>query len=214
MATFTPVATDTFTEADGGVPANFTDLDGVNGQIQIAGNKFRSPYGAYSGAVRTSGTYSNDQYSQCVLSGITASLSGDAIGVLVRASTDVDTARDFYFAYVTDNGTPTVTYGKVVNGTTTNFSLDSTATTWTNGDVLRLYVIGTTVAVQKNGSDVLSTTDAALSTGRPGILGHAGASETMRGDDWEGGDATAASGTSSKFGKLLNGILTQGSLVR
>lgn len=195
MATFTPVATDSFTEADGGIPANFTSLDGVNGQVQILGNKYHSPYGAYSGAVRTAGTYSNDQYASAVLSGIGASLSGDAIGVIVRASTDVDTARDFYFAYVTDNGTPTLTYGKAVNGAVTNFALDSTATTWTNNDVLRLYAIGTTVAVQKNGTDVLSTTDAALSTGRPGILARAGSTELMRGDDWVGGDVTAGGGS-------------------
>jgi hypothetical protein len=211
---FTPVATDAFTEADGGVPANFTSLDGVNGEVQIVGNKFHSPYGAYSGAVRTAGSYSNDQYSSVVLSGFSGVLNGDVIGVIWRASTDIDTARDFYFAYVTDNATPTVTYGKVVNGTTTNFSLDSTVTTWANGDVLRGYAIGTTVAIQKNGTDLLSTTDAALSTGRPGILARVGGNDVLRGDDWEGGDATAASGTSPKFGKLLNGILTQGSLVR
>lgn len=190
MATFTPVATDTFTGTDGTFPANFTDLDNVNGQIQILGNKFHSPYPPYSGGRSNhAGTYTDDQYGSVVISAMIIGTNGDAIGVICRASTDVDSARDFYFAYVTDNGTPTCSYGKVINGTLTNFALDSTITTWANGDTIRLYVIGTSIVVQKNGTDILSTTDSSLTTGKPGILARAGASGVMTGDTWEGGNA-------------------------
>jgi hypothetical protein len=191
MPSFTSVATDTFTGADASFPANFSNLDNVNGQVEIIGNKFHSPYTVYSGARSNhAGTYTDDQYSQCVISGLTFGASGDAVGVICRASLDVDTARDFYFAYVTDNATPTCTYGKVVNGTVTNFSLDSTATTWANADVIRLYVAGTNIVLQKNGADVLSTTDSALTTGKPGVVAKAGSPDALRGDDWEGGNVT------------------------
>ena len=122
-------------------------------------------------------------------------VNGDAIGVTVRTNTDTFPNHDCYFAYVTDNTTTTVTYGKIVNGTTTNFAANSTVTTWANGDTLRLYVLGTTVGIQKNGTDLLSTTDASLSTGNPGICAIQGLSDGMRGDDTMFFDVTAGGST-------------------
>lgn len=207
MPNFAVVATETFTGTDGAFPANFTDLDTVNGQVQIQGNKFRNPYPPYSGA-RHTGTYTDDHSASVVVSGFIGSANGDAIGAICRAGTGVDTARSFYFVYVTDNTVTTVTYGKVVAGVLTNFALDSTVTTWANGDVPRIYVLGTSIVVQKNGVDILSTTDGALTTGKPGILARAGASEVLRGDDAEFCNVTAGAGAALSGSALTVGAGT------
>ena len=191
--TFTTVGTSDFTGTAGSFPPGFTNLDNVQGLVLSDGTRFYSPYGAYSGA-RFVGTFTNDQFASCVLGSTSGSFvaspaaNADAIGVICRASTDVDTARDFYFAYVDDN--QRVTYGKAVNGVVTNFALNSTVTTWAVGDVLRLYCLGTTIAVQKNGTTILSTTDSDLTTGNPGVLARAGANTLMRGDDGIFGNVT------------------------
>lgn len=199
MPTFTQVgSTDTFTGTAGSDPANFTDIDLFSGHIVVdgAGAFHNSVAGAIS-IQRRNGTFSTDQAGSVVLSGMGGSANGDAIGVTVRTNTDTFPNHDCYFAYVTDAATITVTYGKIVNGTATNFALNSTVTTWANTDVLRLYVLGTTVAIQKNGVDLLSTTDASLSTGNPGICAIQGANDSMRGDDTQFFDVTAGGGPSN-----------------
>jgi hypothetical protein len=213
MPTFTPVNTADYTGSNDTIPTGFTDIDGYSGYVYTDGTKYHSDYGTLSFA-RKDGTFSNDQYASSVLSGMLSALNGDQIGVTVRTSTDSVPNHDCYFAYVTDNSPSTVTYGKVINGAVTNFALDSTATTWANNDVLRLYVLGTTVAVQKNGTDVLSTTDASLSTGNPGICAKQGGAGVMRGDDSVFGDVTATTGTAGKGDKLTGSVLLNSPLVR
>lgn len=194
--TFTSVATSNFNaDADGVFPsAEFTNLDGVNGRLNVVNptgtsGQFNNPFTAYSGARRI-GTFNANQYAEVTLAVLTSATNNDAIGCIVRASTDVDSARDFYFAYVQDTGVPTLTYGKVVNGTVTAFASNSGITTWANGDKLLLYVQGTKVAVKKNrGADLLSTTDASLTTGNPGILARFGAG-IARGDDADFGNVS------------------------
>lgn len=193
MATRVSVAT-----ADGTSLANFTQLNSDWGSVAIdsgvfsasAASNVNEAAAVWSGA----GSFTNDHYGEITIGGLSF-LSGDfVIGVICRASTDTNAARDFYFAYVAaDSGGPSYTtvLGKVVNGTRTVIHSGSVA--WTDGDEISLEAEGTTLRVCKNGTAIggsFTQTDAALSTGKPGIVANGSA---PTGDNWVGGSLSAAS---------------------
>lgn len=187
--TFTTIATSDFAGAVG-VPANFTDIDQFAGGVRLDGaGAFHNITGAYSGATRN-GSFSTDHFATVTISGMGFGTNGDAIGIIWRANSDLAPAEDFYFAYVSDAAVPTLSWGKVLNGTITYFNQNSTIVPWANGDAIRGYCLGTTQVVQKNGVTVYSTTDASLSTGQPGVIAHVGFNDTMRGDSGIFGDVT------------------------
>lgn len=201
----TPIATSAFTGTDGAVPTNFTSLDDNNGQVQIAGNKYHSPYSGYSEAVWSgAGSFTADQYAKSVLSGLTGLANGDAIGVTCRQSNDTFGARDGYRAYVTDGLTTVLTLEKIVNDTITSLGTNS-AQAWANTDTVECEAIGTTITALRNGVVVITVTDSSLSTGKPGIIGHAGLMDSVRGDDWEGGNSAAGGGAVKRNNLALMG---------
>jgi len=141
-----------------------------------------------------SGSFSNDQYAEITIAALSFLSVDYAMGVIVRASTDTNSARDFYFATVAaDSSGPdyTTVLGKVVNGTRS--VIHSASVAWSNSDLLSLEAVGTSISVFKNGTALggsFTATDSDLSTGKPGICANGdGASPT--GDDWVGGDITA-----------------------
>lgn len=185
--------------ADGTSVANFTQLNSAWGSISVGSGVFScsSSNTANEGAAVWSGagSFSDDQYAEITIGGLSF-LSGDfAIGVICRASTDTGAGRDFYFAYVAaDSGGPnyTTVLGKVVNGTRT--VIHSAANAWANGDKISLEVDGTTLRVHKNVTALggsFTQTDTALTTGKPGIIAN-GSSPT--GDDWVSGTLSSAFG--------------------
>lgn len=141
-----------------------------------------------------SGTYTADQYSEVSVNSLAFGSIDYVTGVIVRASTDTNGNRDFYFGFVaSDSPGPnyTVAIGKVVNGTRT--VLHSAAIAWSNGDRLGLFAVGSTIGLTKNGTELggsFTQTDTSLTTGNPGLLANGTAAGL--GDDWLSGDAEIA----------------------
>ncbi len=191
----TVIATDNGALTGGNWTQLNTDWSSVTGGTVFAAS---ASNGSNEGAAVWSGTgsFTDAQYAKITIGGLAFLNSAHAIGVIVRASTDTNAARDFYFAYVAaDTAAPNYTpvLGKVVNGTRT--VLHSATVAWANGNTLSLEVDGTTLTVFKNdvalGGSFIQT-DASLSTGKPGICANGPA---PTGDDWEGGNITAGGGS-------------------
>jgi hypothetical protein len=203
----TLIASDNFNRVGPALGANWAQLNPLNaGDVEIGGsdyifNGFTAATGE-GGAARWTGagSFSNDQYASLVLDFIDDFIStAYNVGPICRASADTEGGRDFYWAAVAcqagGGGTWATSFGKIVNGVRTQFHSANVA--WSVGDRIELEVEGTTVRLCKNGTPLggsFTTTDSALSTGKPGVHA-AGSSAAIRGDDWEGGDITAAGGT-------------------
>ncbi|HET9708379.1 MAG TPA: hypothetical protein VFP39_08750, partial [Gemmatimonadales bacterium] len=193
-----PVATDDFNR--GSIGANWLQLDSFWGVIATSGTVAYGsgsaqalPIGSQARWVGA-GTFAADQYSQAAIGGLEFQSGNYHAGVLVRCSTDADSSgtstRDFYGVSVLyDSAGPNYTTKlyKVVNGVLT--TLYSASVAWSNGDVLKLTVVGSTLTAYKNGVAIsgFSATDTDLSSGNPGIeaASNGTANETL--DNWEGG---------------------------
>jgi hypothetical protein len=197
MATRTPVATEAFTFSNGNLSSgDWTQLNQWDGAVKIYTNRFGTDNGVKCPARwNGTGTFTNDQYALCKIYGA-ASFGLSQVGVIVRASADTHTGvdgTDYYFAAINDNGgtNSQAVLGKVVNGTRTDI-LTSDSRVWAAGDALALEAEGTVLRVYQNATLIYSTTDASLTTGKPGIFAYAPSSSTaLVGDDWEGGNLTA-----------------------
>jgi hypothetical protein len=134
-----------------------------------------------------SGTPTNDHRSEVSVVTFDFQSIDYCIGVACRVSTDIDGARDFYFAFVAGtSGGPnyTTVLGKVVNGTRT--VLHSASVSWTAGDEISISCVGSTISVQKNTVDLggsFTQTDTDLTTGTWGIIANGPA---LQGDNWNG----------------------------
>ena len=192
------VATDNFnrTSLDG----NWTQLNAGNGSITIfssvrVGGSHSQPPDAGMAALWNADSFADDQYAQLVIETIAYINKSNHVGVIVRASTDTGSGRDYY--YVTVGGdqfgsNDNTTFGKIVDGTNTEF-VQNTDTDWAVTDTLELEAEGTTIRVLRNGVALggsFTTTDSDLSSGSAGLIG--GGADNMTGDDWEGGDITGA----------------------
>lgn len=216
------IASDTFNRASP-IGANWTQIGDSTMDIEAStmfrASHFSSAMGSTHGAAVWAGaeTFSNDQYAKCSVQTLTNQGSGAGSGIILRCSGQASPGGDYYYVFVAadagDGGTHTINVGKMLNDADTGITTRSSV--FSNGDTISGEIEGTTIRVYRNdiqlGADI---TDASLSTGKPGICSLTNSGAGNYGDNWEGGDITAATGTSPKSGKLLNGILTQGSLVR
>lgn len=207
------VATDDFDRANGALGANWTNLNTNWGTITIASNAAtcstantnNEAAAVWAGA----GSFTDDQYAEAPITGLTF-LSGDfAGGVIARASTGLNDARDFYFAYVAaDSGGPnyTTVLGKVVGGG--RAVLHSAAHAWSDDDLVGLEVEGTELRLCQNGTPLggsFTQTDADLSTGKPGILKNGSAPNVAA---WEGGNLSSVEPNPFELGAPLTLALT------
>jgi len=131
-------------------------------------------------------TYSNDQFSEILISAINAGVSEVTAAVRLNPSGSLTA-----YLVQTDNSTY-IRLSKLVAG---NFSVMVSSSTAGNipgvGDKMKISVAGTTVKGYKNGTEVLSTTDTEVTTGKPGVgFFRAGAPPLTRVESWEGGDGT------------------------
>lgn len=135
----------------------------------------------------TAGTWPNDQYSKADLT-VSGTGGGDqGVGLNVRGTTAATT----YYRAVADHGaTNNVGISKLVAGVYSNLAL--TSSSWTDGATWELDVQGTTLTFKRAGSTILTTTDASIASGKPGIeLSTVVTSASL--DNWEGGDFTSGS---------------------
>ena len=128
----------------------------------------------------------NDQYSQALIPVVGTGALTTGTGVALRMST---TARTYYRIVVASSGTE---IAKFVAGVYTSLATD--ATVWANGDTAYASAVGTTLQVRRNGSNLLSTTDSAIASGRAGITHSSTSQVGVNLDNWEGGDFAAPLG--------------------
>jgi hypothetical protein len=186
------VASDDFNRAELG--ANWAQLNEAQGSVIIAGDSVIT--GSAVGQEQSArwvgaGSFQSNQYASLVIGGLAFGGSNNQIGVIARASGDVEAGRDFYFHAVIDDaptpGPKTTVLGKIVDGSID--VLDSGGVAWEDGDRVEIEVEGDALRGLRNGAVVLEATDGDLTTGLPGVLAKA-ASPT--GDDWEAGNLESA----------------------
>jgi hypothetical protein len=104
------------------------------------------------------------------------------------------------YAFITD-GSSGAGHTELAKWTSGSYSvLQAIATTFSNGDVLKLTVSGTTLRCYKNGAQVgADETDSDFSTGQPGVETYG----TALLDDWSATDGAAAVATA---GPLANRV--------
>jgi hypothetical protein len=200
----TSVATDNFNRASLG--SDWSQINVNEGSIEIHSSTVIRGANVLGLSQRQaarwvgSGSFTDNQYSSLKITNIGYWTSNYSIGVMCRASSDTNANRDYYgfdIAADSSGSTYTTTLYKVVNGSVT--TLHAATVTWAINDYVSLEVEGTTLRGCKNGSAIggsFTQTDSALTTGVPGVTGSASSSAEVTGDDWEGGNITASSGSS------------------
>jgi hypothetical protein len=124
-------------------------------------------------------TFDADQYSQATLASTPA--FAEAGGVIVRASGKQGT-RTLYIYSADNNGKGKI--DKVINGTSTNLTQNLSAIS--QGDVIKLQIIGSTLTAYKNGVLQATVTDSSIPSGQPGIFIYSLLHQATKLDNWSG----------------------------
>jgi hypothetical protein len=168
-------AADDFNRADSAsLGANWT-ADSTLSTAGISGNQMTAYGPDYALSWWSADTFSNDQYAQATITG-----TGGDTGVAVRVSGD-----NGYIAYWAGSGSTGLFILRRDAGA--YVTLATLASQSLVGQVLRIEATGTTITVKKNGTAVLTATDATYATGSAGIYATTGG--TL--DDWSGGNVVA-----------------------
>lgn len=168
------IISDDFNRADGALGANWTQLTSIDGLV-VSSNTAANDGGSvaaqghviFTGASWTGG---NDQYAEVSL---TAGHVNMDYGPSIRGTGASYAALATYQASVNDNdnvalpGSMLVAIYKRTGGTTT--SLASGTFTISVADVIRIEAQGTTIRIKQNGTQILSASDATVTTGSPGL---------------------------------------------
>jgi hypothetical protein len=189
MATFS----DDFNRANGAPGANWAQTSTWNGgSLAIDSNVLDggSVAGINNASVDYTGSLDGDDiYAQAAVGNLGWFGPSYWVGVKVRSSGNYNTgtdSRSFYYVVVKldAGGAKTTELGKQVSGT--NTVIHSEGVSWSNGDILRLEVSGTSLSVWQNGSELtnFASTDASISSGTVGVIGD----QVGTIDDFEGGD--------------------------
>lgn len=171
--------TDNFNRADETpLAGNWTRVPGETGTINLSGNAVTPNSINFDTAYYyNAGSFGNDQYSQIKVT-VSGAAAGAGLGVIVRASTSVDT----YYRCVLD-GAGNIEFGSVVASTFTFIA--GRTVTYSAGAILKLDVTGTTFTITYNGTQAGATiTDSSISTGKPGIA-YSSVVTSASGDDWQ-----------------------------
>ena len=180
------LASDNFNRANGALGANWTNQSQGANNVQIASNQVEATLANdFEAAFWSAITWPNDQFSQATLiRGDTSGQSGG--GPIVRVSSSAFT---MYYVFATEGTPGTIQIAKIVAG---SFTPVSTVTPNVSAnDVLLLTVQGTTLRCFQNGTQATSVTDAAISSGSPGLSVNPGFGSVVTDaevDNWSGGD--------------------------
>ncbi len=196
MARGSAVATDDFNRASLG--ANWSQTNSDYGSMQTVTSTYLNGSSNYDLLVNGgpsakwvgAGSFNNDQWASLVITSPSGLLLEYFLGVMVRAS-GTNATRSYYAAVVSydqTGGNCTLRLMKCVSGT--NTSLHSASVAFATGDRIEIEAEGTTIRLCQNGSvlSAYTTTDAAISTGAPGVIGGA----STHGDDWQAGNFATA----------------------
>lgn len=191
------VASDAYNRVDGAPGADWAQLNTDWGTLNVVSNQIvgsNAADGNNRPAMRWvgAGSFTDNQYASIEVSALSFQGANFFIGVIVRASGDVNALRDFYATFVaSDSAGPnyTVSLIKVVNGTTT--VLHSAAIAWTANQRIELEAEGPTLRVCMDGTPLggsFTQTDTDLASGSPGVTG---THSSCPGDNWAAGNLVA-----------------------
>jgi len=178
------LATDPFTRGNAAnLGANWT-IQTTKIAIPIVSNAASLTEPVNDGAeAYTAIAWPNDQYSQANLT----SGSQGSPGVAVRLQTGANTV---YWVSIDHEATLNAAVLKFVTGSAT--ALSNITNAYTDGDLFRLEVQGSTLVVKQNGTTVggLGASDSAITSGNAGLYYNAAGAgaTTSTWDYWEGGD--------------------------
>lgn len=155
---------DNFNRADGALGTPWAVVEGA---LAIVSNQVAPPSGGPHTS-RVNQTFAADQWAEADLAGFSA--GGHGIGPALRVN-----GSDLYYMW---NGGSfnTVEIVKRVSGTYTTIGPGVACPAAFKG---RLEAQGSTIRAYVNGVLAITTTDSALATGQPGILGNAGSGPTL-----------------------------------
>lgn len=196
----TLIASADFTAADNTQTntLGFSQLTGTADTMVVLANKATAklsitfntyPTQRWSGG----GTFTDNQYAKATVGGLSWAGFNSQVGVIVRASGDVDGAADHYRLCIWDDALSvrTTKLIKMVNGTET--TLDTRTQAWGNGDTIELEAEGTDLRAYRNGTLLYTVTDSSLTSGAPGMFMR-GSSNNPTLEDWEGGNVSSPTG--------------------
>lgn len=169
--------TDDFNRANGAIGANYTQLGPDT--ISIVSNAVPLNFGSNNVAPVTAITWPADQYIQAAVSSLSGT-GGEGGGVLLRC-TDVN---NFYWACI--NADFNIDIRRVVGGLGASVATKA-AGAWSDGDILKAQMVGNTIKVFRNGTQVGTdyVDGSPLTSGSAGIAYGSGASNII--DNLEGG---------------------------
>lgn len=133
-------------------------------------------------------TWANDQYSQFLITTVATSIQA----AIVRGDTGGST-RSGYAGGIDINalGHSRYTIWKWVANTRTTLTTHGSQSAATS-DVVRLSVVGTTLTLTVNGSDILTTTDSSIASGAAGLMLEGSSATTNYSDTWQGDDIASS----------------------
>lgn len=192
-------ASDSFTRADETpLAGDWETVDG--GGMDLFSNACRtngfSTWDASSWKATTN-DFGDNQFSQATF---TVLSDFDEVGVIVRATTNN------YYLFASDGNTTAAGNRliRVVAGTPT--TITSYGTNIADGSVVKLDVNGTALKVYDDTVEIISTTDANISTGQPGIAGFSDGSKISRVDTWSADDGAGGAVTTRRYSLTLTGV--------
>jgi putative esterase len=174
---------DNFDRADGGLGHGWVAM--TDGRLSIASHAIVGTAGAEAGALRVTGSYGNDQYSQVE---VTSQLSGrEWIGPIVRSQHG---GQDGYLGmYFWNSGDPELRIYKRVGGKWTQLGESYDSGPLPAGTQLRVTAVGSVVSLDEDGTERIAVADSTFTDGALGLMTYGAA----RADNWAGGKATASS---------------------
>lgn len=173
---------DDFNRADGGLGSNWTV---VQGTFAVASNKCSITTSGRNQAYWNAATPADNQYAEAVVTAPV--LPGSQVGVICRHNGGNAQANSSFYVLRWEKDSGNLSITKIINGGITNLTSAAVSQATLDGKTVRLECSGTTLTGYLNGVSTLSTTDAALTTGRVGLWGHSGGGTTTV-DDFAAGD--------------------------
>jgi hypothetical protein len=198
-------STDDFNRANAPLGSDWTVLT-TGAAMQIASNAASTGDPTTSDQVETwnAVSFGNDQFSE--LQWITIPDGGAETGFGPGVRWDTGTVKTGYWMVCNTTAGNDTFIAKMVSGSYTLLAQGDV--NWAVNDVARLEIEGTTLRCKKNGIQQFTTTDAAISSGRPALC-YSSTTSSPSVDNWQGGDIGGAATTAPPKPTVLSQAVTQ-----
>ena len=190
------LATDDFNRADNADLGTDWEIVGSFSTFEVSSNK-TVPHLLNADSVESNETqvWPDDHYSSAIIAALSGTASEAGIGVSVRGSPIAGPGNETVYRVVANlAASNNTTVAKFIANAYTLLAQGTVG--WVANDRITLEVAGTTLTVKRNGTIILSTSDASIVSGNAGIT-YSSTMTTASLDDWEGGtvDVLDQSGT-------------------